>query len=161
MRKGIGVSPGVVVGTAYCINEIFVNPATRQLEAEEVMPELAHYERARDAAADDLHSLYSKVASQVGPAEAAIFQAHEAILRDPSFTKKIRSWIVDQHQSAPYALNQVLQEYTALFEKTKDAYIRERLADVRDVILRISGHLSEVLHPEIESSARAADRRGR
>jgi len=151
MRKGIGVSPGVVVGTAYCINEIFVNPATRRLEAEEVMPELAHYERARDAAAADLHSLHAKVASQVGPEEAAIFQAHEAILRDPSFTKKIRSWIVDQHQSAPYALNQVLQEYTALFERTEDAYIRERLTDVRDVILRISGHLSEVLHPEIET----------
>jgi len=151
MRKGIGVSPGIVVGTAYCINEIFVNPATRQLEAEEVMPELAHYERARDAAAADLRSLYTKVATQVGPTEAAIFQAHEAILRDPSFTKKIRSWIVDQHQSAPYALNQVLQEYTALFEQTEDPYIRERLADVRDVILRVSGHLTEVLHPEIET----------
>jgi phosphoenolpyruvate-protein phosphotransferase (PTS system enzyme I) len=151
MRRGIGVSPGVVVGTAYCINEIFVNPTTRRLEAEEVMPELARYEQARDAAATDLHALYSKVSSQVGPQEAAIFQAHEAILRDPSFTKKIRSWIVDQRQSASYALNQVLQEYTALFEKTEDGYIRERLADVRDVILRISGHLTEVLHPEIET----------
>ncbi len=151
MRKGIGVSPGIVVGTSYCFHEIFVNPTTRRLEAEEVMPELAHYERARDAAAADLHSLYTKVLTQVGPTEAAIFQAHEAILRDPSFTKKIRTWICEKHQSAPYALDQVLREYTALFERTEDPYIRERLADVRDVILRISGHLTEVLHPEIES----------
>ena len=96
-------------------------------------------------------AVYQSRHARSGREEAAIFQAHEAILRDPSFTKKIRSWIVDQHQSAPYALNQVLQEYTGLFEKTEDAYIRERLADVRDVIIRLSGHLTEVLQPEIET----------
>lgn len=44
--------------------------------------------------------LYQKVASQVGPAEAAIFHAHESILHDPAFTAKIRTWIVDECQSA-------------------------------------------------------------
>ena len=41
MRKGIGVSPGVAVGTAYCIHEIFVNPDTKRLEESEVWAELA------------------------------------------------------------------------------------------------------------------------
>jgi phosphotransferase system enzyme I (PtsI) len=147
MRKGIGVSPGVAVGTAYCIHEIFVDRATRRLAADEVFPELARYEKARDATAADLHSLHHKVATQVGKSEAAIFQAHESILRDPAFNEKIRRWIVDEHQTAPYALNQVLQEYISLFARTRDEYLRERLADVRDVIVRISGHLSPVLRP--------------
>ncbi len=151
MRKGIGVSPGVAVGTAYCIHEIFVNPTTRRLATDEVLPELARYEQARDAAAGDLRALHAKVASQVGKEEAAIFLAHEAILRDPSFTEKIRRWIVDERQTAPYALNQVLQEYTSLFARTKDSYIRDRLTDLRDVTLRISGHLSDVLQPEIKA----------
>ncbi len=148
-NKGIGVSPGVAVGTAYCIHEIFVNPQTRRLAADEVLPELARYEKARDATVADLRSLYAKVASQVGKDEAAIFQAHESILHDPSFTEKLRRWIVDRRQNAAYALNQVLQEYTSLFARTKDPYIRERLVDVRDVVLRVSGHLSEVLDPEV------------
>src|SRR4029077_4242096 len=133
MRKGIGVSPGVAVGTAYCIHEIFVDRATRRLAADEVFPELARYEKARDATAADLHSLHHKVATQVGKSEAAIFQAHESILRDPAFNEKIRRWIVDEHQTAPYALNQVFQEYISLFARTRDEYLRERLADVRDV----------------------------
>ena len=100
MRKGIGVSPGVAVGTAYCIHEIFVNPDTRRLEKDEVLAELDRYDQARDKTAADLHALYQKVASQVGPDEAAIFRAHESILHDPAFTAKIRAWIVDERQSA-------------------------------------------------------------
>src|SRR5437899_4916069 len=150
MRKGIGVSPGVAVGTAYCIHEIFVDRATRRLAADEIFPELERYERARDAAAGDLHSLHHKVATQVGKSEAAIFQAHESILHDPALNEKIRRWIEDEHQTAPYALDQVLQEYTGLFARTKDEYLRERLTDVRDVIVRISGHLSDVLAPKAD-----------
>jgi phosphotransferase system enzyme I (PtsI) len=148
MRKGIGVSPGVAVGTAYCIHEIFVNPTTRRLADAEVLPELARYEQARDATAADLRALHAKVSSQVGEEQAAIFLAHEAILHDPAFTDKIRSWIVDEHQSATAALHAVLNEYTSLFARTKDEYLKERLADVRDVVVRLSGHLSEVLKPD-------------
>src|ERR1700751_38159 len=119
MAKGIGVSPGVAVGTAYCIHEIFVNPSTRRLAAAEVRPDRARYEKARDGAAADLRSLYTKVASQVGKSEAAIFQAHESILHDPAFNEKIRYWIVECQQTATYALDQVLQEYTGIFERTK------------------------------------------
>ena len=145
MRKGIGVSPGVAVGTAYCIHEIFVNPNTRRLADAEVRPELAKYEQAREAAAGDLRALHAKVASQVGAEQAAVFLAHESILHDPAFTEKIRHWIVDERQSASAALHNVMQEYADLFSNTKDEYIKERVSDVRDVIVRLSGHLSEVL----------------
>src|SRR5215510_7506116 len=82
MRKGIPVSPGVAVGTAFCIHEIFVNPDTKRLEDNEITAELAKYETARDKAAGELRALQTKVEQQVGHDEAAIFAAHEDILRD-------------------------------------------------------------------------------
>jgi phosphoenolpyruvate-protein phosphotransferase len=148
MRKGISVSPGVAVGKAYCIHQIFVNPETRKLEQGEVLAELARYDQAREKTAADLHALYQKVSSQVGAQEAAIFQVHEQILRDPAFTAKIRGWVVAEHLTAAAALDRLLQDYTELFSRTDDEYLRERLADVRDVVVRLSGHLSEVLEPE-------------
>src|SRR5688572_11282943 len=96
MRKGIAVSPGVAVGTAYCIHEIFVNPDTKRLEDREVTAELAQYEYARDKTAEDLLALQKKVEAQVGHEQAAIFAVHETILRDSPFTKKIRDWIVNE-----------------------------------------------------------------
>jgi phosphotransferase system enzyme I (PtsI) len=148
MRKGLAVSPGVAVGTAYCIHEIFVNPATKRLEDKEVTAELARYEAARDQAAADLRALQRKVERQVGHDEAAIFEAQIAILRDTAFTSKVRSWIVDDRLTAQAALHQLLNEYSAMFARTKDPYIRERLADVRDVVIRLSAELSDVLLPD-------------
>jgi phosphotransferase system enzyme I (PtsI) len=148
MRKGIAVSPGVAVGTAYCISEIFVNPDSKKLADQEVTAELARYETARDKTAADLHAMQVKVESQVGKAEAAIFAVHESILRDAAFTNKIRSWIVEERLSAQASLHRLLEQYTQLFAKTKDEYLRERVNDVRDVVVRISAHLTDVLKPD-------------
>lgn len=146
ITQGLAVSPGVTVGKAYCIHEIFVNPETRQLAETETLAELDRYDQAREKTAADLHALHAKVASQVGDAEAAIFLTHETILHDPAFTAKVRNWIVAERCTAQMALHHVFNEYTSLFARTKDDYLKERLADLRDVIIRLSSHLSEVLH---------------
>lgn len=151
IEKGIAVSPGVAVGTAYCILEIFVNPDRKRLEGHEVTHELARYETARDQTAADLASLKAKVESQVGQSEAAIFAVHQSILRDPAFTNKVRHWIVDERMAASAALARLLDEYTVIFSRTTDEYLRERLQDVRDVVIRLSAYLSDVLH-DTESS---------
>jgi phosphotransferase system enzyme I (PtsI) len=148
MRKGIPVSPGVAVGTAYCIHEIFVNPDTKRLEDNEITAELAAYETARDKAAAELRALQVKVEQQVGHDEAAIFGVHESILRDAAFTSKVRGWIVHDRLTAQAGLARLLDEYTLLFARTNDEYLQERLNDVRDVIVRVSGHLSAQHMPD-------------
>src|SRR4051794_13251108 len=137
MRKGIPVSPGVAVGTAFCIHEIFVSPDSKRLEDNEVTAELANFETARDKAAAELRALQHKVEQQVGHDEARIFATHEGILRDIKFTNKVRHWIVNDRLTAQGALARLLDEYTALFARTNDEYLMERMNDVRDVIVRV------------------------
>lgn len=148
MRRGISVSPGVAIGKAYVIHEIFVNPDTKRLEDSEITAELAAYETARDKASAGLLALEKKVDAQVGHQEASIFTVHQSILRDAAFTNKIRGWIVDERMNANAALNRLLGEYTQLFSRTKDEYLKERLNDVRDVIIRLSGHLTDFDKPD-------------
>ena len=144
MRKGIAVSPGVSVGTAYCIHNIFIDPVTTRLADEEITHELAKYEAARDEVSNELQSLQRKVQSQVGAKEAAIFEAHEAILRDSAFTKNVRNWIVNDRLPAQAGLQRLLTDYTKMFERMTDPYLRDRLTDVRDVIIRLSNRLANV-----------------
>jgi len=151
MRRGIAVSPGVAIGTAYVIHEIFVNPDTKRLEDSQITAELANYETARDKAGSDLRALERKVEAQVGREEAAIFAVHQAILRDAAFTNKIRSWIVDDKMNASAALHRLLGEYTTLFARTNDEYLQERLNDVRDVIIRLGSHLNDAAKPKTGS----------
>lgn len=148
MRTGIAVSPGVVVGIAYCIDEIFVGPDSRRLENREISAELAKYETARDQTANDLKALERKVEKQVGSEAASIFAMHRSILRDPAFTNNVRGWIIDEKLTAQAALHRLLEQYTDIFSRIKDEYLKERLTDIRDVIIRVSSHLSEVLKPD-------------
>ncbi|MEM7311526.1 MAG: phosphoenolpyruvate--protein phosphotransferase [Planctomycetota bacterium] len=148
MRRGIAVSPGVAVGTAYCLHEVFVRPDAKRLEDQEISAELARYETACDKTAADLAALCKKVTKQVGKEEGAIFAVHEAILKDSAFRNKVRLWIVEERLTAPAALHRLLNEYTSLFARTKDQYLKERLTDVRDVVVRLSAHLSDVLHAD-------------
>jgi len=138
------------VGTAYCIHEIFVNRATRRLAADEVRPELARYEKARDGRRSRSPLALYKSGQPGGQVGSRHLSGPRVDSPRPRVQRKIRHWIVERHQTAPYALDQVLQEYTSLFARTKDQYLRERLTDVRDVIVRISGHLSDVLAPKAD-----------
>lgn len=147
MIRGIGVSPGVALGSAYCISAIFVDPTTKALAEEEIQPELARFDSARDQVAEELRQLTAKLESQVSSAAAAIFRMHESILMDPIFAEKIRGRIQNEKHSAQSALHEVLGEYNSLLSRTTDAYLRERVVDVRDVVLRLSGKLSDVFIP--------------
>ena len=151
IEKGLAVSPGIAIGAAYCILEIFVNPDRKRLEKHEVQRELARYEQARERTAIDLATLQSKVEKQIGKSEGAIFAVHQTILRDPAFTSKVRHWIVEEHLTSQAALHRLLEEYTALFSRTGDAYLQERLHDIRDVIVRLSAYLSDVLNDSEQS----------
>ena len=146
MRRGIAVSPGVAVGTVYCLHEVFVRPDSKRLEDQELSAELARYETACDKTAQDLSALRIKVEKQVGNVEGAIFGVHESILRDSAFRNKIRTWIVEERLTAQAALHRLLNEYTSLFARTRDQYLKERLTDVRDVVVRLSAHLSDVIN---------------
>lgn len=147
-HHGLAVSPGVAVGTAYCIHEIFVGNEAETIDAAQVGDELRRYESACEKTAAELTALRTKVESQVGADEAAIFRLQESILRDPALTAKVRAAVSEEHISAQAALRRVLEEYSALFARSHDEFWQERLSDVRDVIIRLSGYLSSALKPK-------------
>jgi phosphotransferase system enzyme I (PtsI) len=142
IRKGIAVSPGVAVSKAYCIHETTIALEARQLGDEQTVAELARFNEARERTATDLRVAYQKVAGQVGPHEAAIFRSHEMILSDGAFLAQVHRQIAENHQTAEAALQLVLSEYVPLFASAENEYLRERLADLRDIVRRLAGNLS-------------------
>lgn len=148
MRKGIAVSPGVTIGIAYCIHEVFVDPSEGVLEPHQVAGELARFENARKRSVDDLRLLQAKVQQQVGKEAAAIFAVHESILHDPILVSKVRGWIQEQQLTAQAALSQLMDYFKGLLDRSDDPYLQERFADIRDVIIRLTGYLSEALQKD-------------
>ena len=148
MRKGIAVSPGVTIGSAYCIHEVFVDPNKGLIEAHEVASELAKFEHARKRSMQELQALQSKVEQQVSKEAASIFSVHVSILGDSTLVGKIRSWISVDHLACPAALAKLVDYYRDLLDRSRDDYLKERLADIRDVVERMTSHLSPALDKE-------------
>ena len=143
MHKGIAVSPGVVVGIVYRVDSVFGSGDAHTLtDPSQVPAEVERFDHAAEKSAAELEAIVTKVAQQLGAAEADIFKSHLQIVNDQSLVAKVRALIETQHLTALSALQVVLQGFAASFGGLEHDYFRERMADVRDVISRIGSHLT-------------------
>lgn len=149
MRRGIAISPGVTVGTAYCIEAIYVNPDHVQLRPDQIPSELARLDAAIDAVASDLRKLQSRVHFQLGTEAAAVFSVHESILRDRAMSGRLRDSVRKERISSQEALRRLMEEYEHWMAQHSDALLRERISDIRDVGQRLSVYLSDALRGEV------------
>jgi phosphotransferase system enzyme I (PtsI) len=142
MRKGIGVSPGVVVGVAHVVDSVFGEFEQQTLESPNLIAEeVERFERAMAEAGAWYEAYISAVGQQVGDKQAEIFKSHLQIVNDPSLRSKVRSLIENQRLTALSALQAVMNSYVAQFAQIKQENFRERINDIRDVILQIEAHL--------------------
>jgi phosphoenolpyruvate-protein phosphotransferase len=142
MKRGVPISPGVAVGRAYCLNDGVSAHTQAPLDDTAVAMEINRLEGACAAAVQELDNLIARVSSQVGEEEAAIFRAHRLLVRDPALLGKVKSAIRQRRLDARTALQEALNEYNTLFTQIQDEYLKERMADLHDIVRRISGHLT-------------------
>lgn len=145
MYKGIAVSPGVVVGTAFRVESVL---STDRLEAvttpDEAQHEANRFDEALAATLSELDGIASRVHEELGPNAAAIFRGHIQIVKDRKLVARVRDLISSERLTALSALQKVLQEYAARFAAIEQELYRDRIADIRDVIARIGSHLGLV-----------------
>src|SRR5260370_31261168 len=136
MKRGVPVSPGVAVARAYVMDEVFASREPNQLDVGALSGEITRLDEACAAATQELDNMIARVSSQVGEEEAAIFRAHRTLLRDPALLGKVKSIILNPRVDSRTALQAALVQYTDLFAKIPDEYLRERMAAVRTAIGR-------------------------
>jgi phosphoenolpyruvate-protein phosphotransferase len=142
MHKGIGVSPGVVVGVAHRVESVLGSITQESLESPAQVPgEVERFDRAVVDSAAELEAFVQKVSHELGDSAADIFKGHLQIVNDPALLSRVHDLIETKHLTALSALQAVMHGYAAQFARIEQDYFRERMADVRDVILRIGSHL--------------------
>ncbi len=146
MKKGVPVSPGVVVARAHCVDDVLISHEPYTVDDASLSAEVSRFERACAAVIRELDDTITRVAQQVGEEQANIFRGHRQLLRDPSLLHKVKTRICDERVDAASALRATLDEYAALFQKIHDAYLQERLADLRDVVARVLVQLTRETH---------------
>jgi phosphotransferase system enzyme I (PtsI) len=141
IKKGIGVSPGVVIGTAVVLDAEDLVVPRRQVGADETGGEVERLGKAIADSAADLVELRDNFVAKHGKEVGGIFDFHLSILKDKSLLKEIITEITKNRSSAEYAVSTVTRRQVQKFSEMKDKYFSERGKDVYDLERRILRHL--------------------
>jgi len=131
--QGISGSRGVAVGNVYrYIQEEIVIPDYTVAD-DQVEEEIGKFAAAMAATLKQLDTIRQKALDEMGPEEAAIFEAHMQIAQDPSLSDGIKSLVESSHTNVVAATDQTIETFANIFLGMEDAYMRERGADIKDI----------------------------
>jgi phosphoenolpyruvate-protein phosphotransferase/dihydroxyacetone kinase phosphotransfer subunit len=135
----LAASPGIAVGPSWSFR-----PATPDAALEAASGDPAGQRQrlraALEAAARDVQRVRDRIAGEVGGTEAAIFDAHLALLQDPDLLERVRGRI-DAGDGAAAAWEAAIGRVEAELAALPEEYLRARAADARAVGDAVLGRL--------------------
>ncbi len=141
--KGIPAAPGIAYGPTFILDKgEFIVPK-RSISTLEVDSEIARFEESVNNARREIHILKDKIALDLGPGHAQIFDAHLLVLQDMTLINAVTTGIREGNLSAEYVFFVTIRKFVEAFTKMPDEYLRERAADVNDISKRVLKHLMD------------------
>lgn len=134
---GLPVSRGVAIGRAVLVASSRVDVAHYFIEATQVAEEIARLRSARDEVAQELVALKLEVPEDAHAELVALLDVHLMLLHDEMLAEATKQWIVERHYNAEWAMSAQLEVLARQFDDMEDDYLRERKADLEQVVERV------------------------
>ncbi len=134
---GLSVSRGVAIGRAVLVSSSRLDVAHYLVSEGAIASEIDRLRRARDVVVAELTALQSELLADAPAELSALLDVHLMLLHDESLTGATKQWIQDRRYNAEWALSAQLEVLTRQFDEMDDEYLRERKADVDQVVERL------------------------
>ena len=134
---GLPVSRGVAIGRAVLVASSRVDVAHYFVDPADVPSEIGRLRAARDEVAAELAALKSEVPEDAHAELVALLDVHLMLLHDDMLADATKQWIVDRHYNAEWAMAAQLEVLARQFDEMEDDYLRERKADLEQVVERL------------------------
>jgi phosphotransferase system enzyme I (PtsI) len=133
--QGLGISPGRAIGEAWILRSTNTSdPNVSQHRVQDASCELLRLKNAVSVTEKNLIELEIRVRAEQGDEVAQIFATHRLMLQDDAFAGEAYRRIQTSHLSAEQAMAQVGEETIAVFNEIEDEYLKERSADIKDIL---------------------------
>jgi phosphotransferase system enzyme I (PtsI) len=135
--RGVGVSPGVAFGPALVIRLDFPDVPNRAVPPGQVEGEVRRLHDAVEAVVASLRELGQRVYERAGPEESRIFDAQIEMAKDEYFLQAVEQLIRNNALSAETAYEFKALEVRNLWSNSASARLRDRLADLHAIQMRM------------------------
>jgi len=139
--QGVGAAPGVAVGPVHIIAPSCIHVPKRTIEANQVNGEICRFEEALIETRKQIREIQLALVQSAHSGEPSILDAHLLVLDDRTFITEVIAGIRTNHLGVEYVVSEAAEKYAQALAAVEDEYLRERVADVRDVGRRIVRNL--------------------
>lgn len=134
---GLPVSRGVAIGRAVLVSSSRVDVAHYFIGDADVESEIERLRTSRDAVATELSTLQRDLPDDAPPELSALLDVHVMLLHDEMLSLATKQWIEERRYNAEWALSAQLEVLARQFDEMDDEYLRERKADVEQLVERM------------------------
>ena len=138
---GLAVARGIAIGRVVVVASSRVDVAHYFIKPEQIESEIKRLSMARDAVVRDVHSIQENMPKDAPTELAAVLDVHLMLLEDELLSDGIKHWIGERLYNAEWALTSQLEVVARQFDEMEDPYLRERKADLEQVVERILRHM--------------------
>ena len=131
--KGVSAAPGIAVAPIVHFHADLDFIPLRVIQASEVTSELTRLEEAMTKTSRSILFLRHEMSGTLSDHDSKIFDVQVNLLHDQTFRKDLEKEVRAHLVNVEVALQRVVSNYEAVFEKAEDPILRERSADIRDV----------------------------
>ena len=134
---GSSVASGITIGHAHLVSSARLDVAHNAIPESAVPAEIFRFDAGIARAKQELAQLETQL-PQDAPAEfGAFLNLHRMILEDSSLSHAPRDLIRERRCNAEWALVQQMETLVEQFEAMEDSYLRQRKADIEQVVERV------------------------
>ena len=134
---GVPVSRGVAIGRAVLVASSRVDVAHYFVESQAVPAEISRLRQARDQVVAELTALQQDLPSDAPAELSALLDVHLMLLHDEALIQATKTWVTERRYNAEWALSAQLEVLARQFDEMEDPYLRERKADLEQVVERL------------------------
>ena len=137
---GEKISEGIAIGKVFFYRR--EAKEIKRIYVKDVEKEVGRFQKARQKAIADLQALYHEASSEIGEANAAIFEMQQSILEDQDYISQVTNIIATQKLNAEYAIQNTAENFISYAIANDKNYVQGHDADVKDVSNRVLRALS-------------------
>ena len=138
---GLAVARGIAIGRVVLVASSRVDVAHYFIQPEQVSSEIKRLAQARDAVVKEVQGIQQNMPKDAPVELAAMLDVHLMLLEDELLSDGIKHWIGERLYNAEWALTSQLEVVARQFDEMLDPYLRERKADLEQVVERILRHM--------------------
>lgn len=134
---GHSVSTGIMIGQAHLVSSARLEVAHYEIAGDAIAAEVARFDAAVGMVRDELTEVGRQIPADAPAEFSAFVDLHAMILNDPALSAVPKALIRERRCNAEWALIQQMETLVGQFDAIEDPYLRERKADITQVVERI------------------------